>query len=579
MSAEPSLLDALSEEQREVAETLRGPVCVLAGAGTGKTRTITHRIAHGVAVGAYAPNRVLALTFTAKAAHELRSRLAVLGVPGVNARTFHAAALAQLGYFWPQVVGGAAPQVLPGKARTLAQVADDLKLRFTPETLRDVAAEIEWRKVAMLDVDAYGRRLGDRALPRGVTAEQMLDLHRRYEALKDERKQIDFEDVLIATTGMLESEPRVAMQVREQYRFFTVDEYQDVSPLQQALLKSWLGDRHDLCVVGDASQTIFSFAGATNAYLLNFGREFERAEIFRLQQNYRSTPEIVATANHLMARGEGALTLRAQQLEGVAGAVPEVVTTENEQNEAEFIATEIAQRLARGERAFEFAVLYRTNAQAAALESALLEAGVSYQVQGAQRFFERPIVKEALMTLRGAALASTDEPLYQQVGDVLRSLGWTAQAPEGRAQRERWEALNALYLLADEAEAGTSFKQFTADLIERAKAHVEPQLAAVTLTPIHSAKGLEWPHVFIAGCAEGLLPIAYAESEAAVEEERRLFYVAITRAQKTLTFTVPLRTGAGRSRQPSTFLAELGATVRQRASGTYSAGAQKSHSR
>lgn len=579
MSIESPILDALSDEQREVAETLRGPVCVLAGAGTGKTRTITHRIAHGVAVGAYAPNRVLALTFTAKAAHELRTRLTSLGVPGVSARTFHSAALAQLGYFWPQIVGGAAPQVLPGKARTLSQVAEDLKLRFSPETLRDVAAEIEWRKVAMLDIDAYQLRLSERALPRGVTGEQMLELHRRYEALKDERKQIDFEDVLIATTGMLEAEPKVAMHVREQYRFFTVDEYQDVSPLQHALLQSWLGDRQDLCVVGDASQTIFSFAGATNSYLLNFAREFPNAEVFRLQQNYRSTPEIIAAANHLMARGEGALKLQAETVGDAAGTVPEVVTCENEQSEAEFIASEIAQRLTVGERASEIAVLYRTNAQAAALESALLEAGVSYQVQGAQRFFERPIVKEALMTLRGAALAETREPLYQQVGSVLRSLGWTAEAPEGRSQRERWEALNALYLLADEVEAGTTFKQFTGDLMERAKAHVEPQLAAVTLTPIHSAKGLEWAHVFIAGCVEGLIPIAYAETDAAVEEERRLFYVALTRAQRTLTLSVPQRTAAGRVRQPSSFLGELGATVHQRVSDTRSVGATKSRAR
>lgn len=569
VSEASGILDALSDEQRSVAETLRGPVCVLAGAGTGKTKTITHRIAYGVAMGVYTPNRVFALTFTAKAAHELRTRLALLGVEGVSARTFHAAALAQLGYFWPQVVGGAAPQILPGKGRTLVQAAETLQLRLTPETIRDVAAEIEWRKVAMLEVTKYADVLGQRELPRGISAEQMLDMHKAYESLKDERKQIDFEDVLIAMTGMLETEPKVAMQVREQYRFFTVDEFQDVSPIQHALLNAWLGERQDLCVVGDASQTIFSFTGATNSYLLNFGREFPAAQIFQLQTNYRSTPSIVAAANQLIAKGEGALQLRAAEdtpgAEGNAvkpGKTPEVITCENELAESRFIASRIATHVKKGARPADFAVLYRTNAQAAAIESALLDAGVSYQVQGAKRFFDRPIVKQALMTLRGASLAQTDEPLYQQVGSVLRSLGWTSQPPSGRAQRETWEALNALYVLADEANDSVTFQMFTAELGARAKANVEPMLAAVTLSPIHSAKGLEWPNVFVAGCCEGLIPISYAETAAEIAEERRLFYVAMTRAERSLCITVPLHTASGRGRKLSRFVTELGSSVK-----------------
>lgn len=568
MSASISILDELSEEQREVAQTLRGPVSVLAGAGTGKTRTITHRIAHGVDVGAYAPSRVLALTFTAKAAHELRARLAGLGVVGVSARTFHAAALAQLGYFWPTLVGGAAPQVLPGKFRTLAEVAESLKLSLAPETLRDVATEIEWRKVAMLNLAQYEARTSERSLPKGLTVESLLDMQRSYESLKDDRKQIDFEDVLLATTGMIESEPKMAMQVREQYRFFTVDEYQDVSPLQHALLNVWLGDRQDLCVVGDASQTIFSFAGATNSYLLNFSREYPNAKQFRLQNNYRSTERIVTAANHLVARGEGALQLHAVTQTQGRGAEPVTVSCDNEVREAAYIAEHIGHLVATGAQASEIAVLYRTNAQSAAIESALLEAGVSYHVHGAKRFFDRPVVKQAVMTLRGAALAQTDEPLFQQVGSVLRSLGWTSQAPTGRAQREAWEALNALYLLADEAPAATTFREFVADLSDRARAHVEPHLAAVTLSPIHSAKGLEWSHVIVAGCVDGLIPISYADTPASLEEERRLFYVAITRAAQTLTLTVPTHTAAGRVRTLSSFIEELGSTVKRQTFGS-----------
>jgi len=564
------ILDALSEEQRAVVTTLRGPVCVLAGAGTGKTRTIAHRIAYGIATGAYTAPRVFAITFTAKAAHEMRTRLAALGVEAVSARTFHAAALAQLGFFWPQIVGGNAPQVLPGKSRTLAQAAELLHLTVTPEIIRDVATEIEWRKVRMLSIDQYETGLTERTLPRGLSAEAMLDMHRRYEELKDERRQLDFEDVLLVTAGMLETEPNVALQVREQYRFFTVDEYQDVSPLQHALLKLWLGERQDLCVVGDPSQTIFAFTGATNEYLLQFGREFPSAQTFQLQTNYRSRHSIIAAANQLIAKGEGAIQLRAIDPVGAekatedrveSSALPQIVLCDNEVSEARWIAQQIAQLVSAGTNAADIAVLYRINAQAAALESALLDAGVSYHVQGSKRFFDRSIVRQALMTLRGAALAPTDEPLYRQVGGILRSLGWTVKPPSGRAQRESWEALNAIYLLADEADEAVSFVQFVDDLSARARANVEPQLAAVTLTPIHSAKGLEWPIVFVAGCTEGLLPISYADSTAAVAEERRLFYVAMTRAERQLTFTAPTHTTSGRGQQLSRFIAELRNTV------------------
>lgn len=570
-SAAHPLLDSLSDEQRAAAEALRGPVAILAGAGTGKTRTITHRIAYGVETGLYAANRVLALTFTARAAHEMRARLAALGVNGVSARTFHAAALAQLGYFWPQVVGGNAPQVLPGKARTLAQAAETLHLTLGPETIRDIATEVEWRKVHMLDIDAYAKAMGDRSEPDGVTGEQLLDVMRAYEQLKDERKQIDFEDVLIATAGMLESEPRVALQVREQYRYFTVDEYQDVSPLQHCLLTAWLGDRFDLCVVGDPSQTIYSFAGASHRFLLQFAREFDGARVFKLEENYRSTHEIVAAANQLVSRSEGALTLRSvaerssnDETHRAEHPVPEVVLCDNEAAEAEFVAERISALLATGTQASDVAVLYRTNAQSAVIESALQRAGVSYQVHGAQRFFDRPVVKQAVMTLRAAALAPSDEPLFQQVGSILRALGWTVHPPSGAAQRETWEALNAIYALADEAPAGKTLKAFADELSERAKAHIEPTLATVTLSAIHAAKGLEWSHVFVVGCVEGLLPISYAKTASAISEERRLLYVAMTRAATTLTLTAPEHSNAGRPRTLSPFVAELGRSVTQR---------------
>jgi DNA helicase-2/ATP-dependent DNA helicase PcrA len=407
------LLTALDDEQRVAAEALVGPVCVLAGAGTGKTRAITHRIAYGVASGAYDPARVMALTFTSRAAAELRARLRALGAGGVPARTFHAAALAQLNHFWPIVAGGSAPRVLEYKGRLLGLAAERCRLRVDTATLRDVAAEIEWRKVSVLGMDDYRARLASRGAPGSLDAGQFLELVEAYEQLKDERRSMDFEDVLLATAGMIETEPAVAMQVREGYRHFVVDEYQDVSPAQQHLLDLWLGDRRDVCVVGDASQTIYSFAGASAEHLLGFERRYPDATVVRLERNYRSTPEIVEVANRLVRGRPGALRLVAAApdagdpaVEGAAassaatpparavphGAPPEIVAYPDELAEARGTATRIRTRIDAGTPAESIAVLMRVNSQSALLEQALAEAGVSTRVRGAQRFFEQPEV-------------------------------------------------------------------------------------------------------------------------------------------------------------------------------------------
>ena len=304
------LLEALDEQQRAAAEALTGSVCVLAGAGTGKTRTITHRIAYGVATGVFPPKRVMALTFTTRAAAELRGRLAALGAPGIAARTFHSAALAQLNHFWPQLMGTPAPSILDAKARLVAKAAEGLRMRLGSATLKDAASEIEFRKTGAMSFERYAAVAVDRALPEGFDIDAMVALQQRYETVKDEQRMLDFEDVLLATTGMIESEPAVATEVREQYRFFTVDEYQDVSPAQQGLLEAWLGDHTDVCVVGDASQTIYSFAGAQADYLLRFG-ERPGASVVRLEHNYRSVDGVVRAANALMTGRRGALTLSA----------------------------------------------------------------------------------------------------------------------------------------------------------------------------------------------------------------------------------------------------------------------------
>ena len=557
-----SLLAGLDDEQRVAAEALLGPVCLLAGAGTGKTRAITHRVAYGVATGVYPPSRVMALTFTSRAAGELRGRLRELGAGGVSARTFHASALSQLGFFWPQVIGGTMPRILESKGRLIAHAAESLRLKLDTPTLRDLAAEIEWRKVSRLTLDDYAAKVVDRPIPDSLDVERMVALHAAYEAVKDERRQLDFEDVLLATAGMLETEPWVAQQVREQYRFFVVDEYQDVSPLQQSLLELWLGDRQDLCVVGDASQTIYSFAGATSDLLMSFPVRYPAATVVRLEQNYRSTPVIVETANRLMRERTGSLTLRAAvaTAPGPGTADPlSIMRYRDDRAEARAVANQIAEQVEAGTRPQDIAVLYRINVQGALLEASLGDAGVPYQLRGGKRFFDLPEVKQALLMLKGASVGGTVEPLFKTVSDVLRSLGWTQTAPEVRgAVRDRWESLNAIMGLAEEAAVGTTLRQFSDDLYERAAGQHEPTMDAVTLATIHSAKGLEWESVFVVGLSEGLVPISYAKSAAAIDEERRLLYVAITRARRRLHLSfaesAPKRQAP---RQPSRFLEEL----------------------
>ena len=553
-----SALEALDERQREAASVLRGPVAVLAGAGTGKTRVITHRIAHGVDTGAYSPSRVMAVTFTAKAAGELRGRLRALGVEGVAARTFHAAALAQLNFFWPTLAGSPAPSIIDNKVRMLGQAADAMRMRPTTATLRDIASEIEWRKVSMLSIEQHA------ALGRSVTGidhDQLVELQQRYEALKDERHQLDFEDVLLACAGMLEAEPRVAASVHEQYRHFTVDEFQDVSPLQNRLLELWLGDRRDICVVGDASQTIYSFAGAEQRFLLEFERRHPDATVVRLETNYRSQAPILEAANALMHDRPGALELVPAR-ETFNAEAPTVTAYDTEHDEAAGIAASVSARIEAGASPADIAVLYRAHAQSAVLQQALAAEGIATTVLGGTRFFAMPEVRQAILALRAAAVAPTEHGFLPGVQRVLRELGLTDDPPEaGGAQRDGWEARRAILRLAEEAGPDETLRTFSDALMARAKDQHEPTMRTVTLSTLHAAKGLEWPHVHLAGWAEGSLPISYATGFEAIDEERRLAYVGVTRAARTLAVSWARSAGRG-ERAPSRFLTEIGTTGR-----------------
>ncbi len=561
-----AVLDALDPEQREVATSLRGPVCVLAGAGTGKTRAITHRIAYGVHSGVYVPQQVLAVTFTARAAGEMRTRLRELGVGGVQARTFHSAALRQLQFFWPQVVGGALPPLVAQKAPLVGAAASRLRLQVDRSAIRDLSAEIEWAKVSMVEPDDYpaaAARTG-RSGAAGIDPLTVARLLRGYEEVKTDRNVIDFEDVLLLTAGVLEDRPDVAATVRGQYRHFVVDEYQDVSGLQQRLLDLWLGDRDDLCVVGDASQTIYSFAGADPQHLLGFRRRRPGATLVKLVRDYRSTPQVVGLANRLLDRAPAsARTARVELVaQRPAGPEPELSDHDDDVAEADALARRIRQLVDAGTPAREIAVLYRTNGQSEAVEQALAEVGVGYLLRGGERFFNRPEVRESVLLLRGAARGDDGSSrLGEAARGVLGGAGWSGQPPSGTgAVRERWESLQALVALADDLERArpqARVGDLVAELDERASAQHAPAVDGVTLASLHAAKGLEWDVVAIVGLSEGLMPISFAaDSPDAVEEERRLLYVGVTRARERLLLSWSRsRAPGGRgTRRPSRFL-------------------------
>ncbi|MGW1073286.1 ATP-dependent DNA helicase UvrD2 [Streptomyces sp. NPDC002537] len=565
-----AVLEGLDPEQREVATALSGPVCVLAGAGTGKTRAITHRIAYGVRSGALQPASVLAVTFTNRAAGEMRGRLRQLGAGGVQARTFHSAALRQLHYFWPKAVGGEVPRLVERKVQLVAEAAARCRVRLDRNELRDVTGEIEWSKVTQTVPEDYAPAAAKtgREAPRDPA--EIARIYATYEQLKRDRGVIDFEDVLLLTVGVLQERDDIAETVRRQYQHFVVDEYQDVSPLQQRLLELWLGDRDNLCVVGDASQTIYSFTGATPDHLLNFRTRHPRATVVKLVRDYRSTPQIVHLANGLLAQARGRAAEHRLELVSQREAGPEPRCTEfaDEPAEAEGTARRIRELIASGVPASEIAILYRINAQSEVYEQALADVGVPYQLRGAERFFERPEVREAGLLLRGAAragghsdpeLASADD-VPSQVRAVLGTRGWTPDPPAGSgAVRDRWESLAALVRLAEDfvrARPEATLADLVAELDERASAQHAPTVEGVTLASLHAAKGLEWDAVFLVGLAEGMMPITYAKTDEQVEEERRLLYVGVTRARRDLSLSWSLsRTPGGRAtRRPTRFL-------------------------
>ena len=531
-------LAGLDEQQKIVATSFDGPLCVLAGAGTGKTRALTHRIAYGIAEGKFLPESVLALTFTTKAAAEMGHRLRGLGVEGVATRTFHSAALRQLQHFWPEITGGYLPDIVASKGRIIAGALEGLKISLDTAVLRDIAGDIEWRKVQGYSLEEYREHRPARAggLPGSLSLEVMLSIHERYESLKDEQSRIDFEDVLLACVGMLEEETRVRDRIQAQYGVFLVDEYQDVSPIQQRLLDAWLGKREDLVVVGDASQTIYTFAGASSSYLLDFATRYPTASVITLERNYRSSADIVHAANHVISGRPGAVVLRAR--DSPSTPIRRHIAA-SDQREADYIAQSIHNLLEQGRSGDDIAILTRFGAQSLLLETALASKGLSARVQGAKDYFEQPHIQRAVMEIRGAAVAGVEGELATVVDDILHGIGFDGTPPDhAGAERSKYEDLLALRNLARSADPSTTVMEFSTMLTTRKSAGDSPSVGAITISTVHSAKGREWPVVFMMGLAEGLFPISYATTDAAIEEERRLFYVGITRAREELVLSM-----------------------------------------
>ena len=523
-------LDGLNPEQRRAAEAVRGPVCILAGAGSGKTTTITRRIAQQVASGAFAPAQLMAVTFTDKAAGELKQRLAALGAPGVRASTFHSAALRQLRHFAPGEVG----KILPSKALALRQIANTLPAPFKFRPAGDLATEIEWAKNRRITVERYVVEADGREPP--IPIDLMLRVFREYERRKAAEGLIDFEDLLELTVQMFEQNGAARETFRAQYRAFTVDEYQDVNLLQQTLLDFWLGERDDLCVVGDDYQSIYSFTGAGPEHLLGVPARFPQALVVRLEENYRSTPQVLALANKLVPNLGGAeKTLRPTLADGDE---PVVRPYPSPEDEGEAIVAEI-RRL--GEPLEEIAILARTNARLTDFEELLHEAGLPFQ---GSSLLERDAARRITRRLE----RSTEEAASAVRNAALES-GWLEKLPDKLGDREQVRQTDLGRIVQLAADFDGDAASFVADLRQRFDSGGDAR-RGVNLLTLHRAKGLEFEAVFIPRLQEKELPSKQARTPDEIAEERRLLYVGMTRAKRVLWLTW--------SGKRSRFLSELG---------------------
>jgi DNA helicase II / ATP-dependent DNA helicase PcrA len=559
------ILGPLNQAQREAAEAVRGPVAILAGAGTGKTTTVTHRIAWQVASGTFAPRELLAVTFTDKAAGELRERLARLGIVGVEARTFHGAARWMLSVLWEPITGQRMPELMPHKIALLEDLVRRLAAPDCFRPRREIAQEIEWAKNRRVPPDRYLNELAATGHEQPLRDdERMQRIYADYERAKQQIGAWDFEDLLISLADLLDEHPEAVTRLRTRFRAITVDEYQDVNPLQQALLDHWTGPDRDVCVVGDDYQTIYAFTGATPRWLLDFPVRHPDATVVRLEESYRSHPPVLDLANRLVPQlGGFEKHLRAApHLRTDDAPQPVVVAHATRSDEAEWIAAECRRLNAQGVAWEQMAVLYRINARSPEFESAMTQAGVPFVVTSGA-FLQRTGPRGVL---RGLERRRADEDTAGAVRSMAERMGWRSDGVvKGGDEAQTLQADLSLLIATACNEQWDDVGAFVDAVQERFR--VASVGAGVELLTMHRAKGLEWPVVFLPRLNDRELPFRARSSAADVDDERRLLYVAITRAMRRLYLSRAADAGA-----PSPLLAELGielpATPGTRTTGT-----------
>jgi DNA helicase-2/ATP-dependent DNA helicase PcrA len=563
------LLEGLDEAQRAAVTGEQIPLAILAGPGAGKTRVLTRRIAWRVATGKAEATKVLAVTFTRKAAGELTTRLGSLGVgrdggPGVTAGTLHAVALAQLRRRAAER-DRPMPALLERKVRLLLPLVGGRG----PAALvaaADLASEIEWAKARLVTPEAYVPAAARAGREPSRPATEVADLYARYEATKRKKRVVDFDDLLWWCGDALETDDEFSSAQRWRFRHLFVDEFQDVSPAQLRLIRGWLGERSDLTVVGDPDQAIFSFTGADPGALTGFMDAFRTARVVRLDRNYRSTPQVVAAAEALLADAGRPRPVRTATR--ATGPAPTITAYDDDTMEAQGVAARLRELRTPTLGWSAFAVLYRTNAQSAAFEAALGAAGIPARVRGDARFLDRPEVRAAFDQLRAAAESAPGATFADHLGDLAGDAGALDDGDDhhhdaaDEARREHAAAVARLGREYLAAEGGTgSIDGFVAWVATALRGDV-PTLGgdAVELLTFHRSKGLEFHTVFVTGLERGLVPISHADTPPERAEERRLLYVALTRAEEGLHLSWSRRRALGTrvvGRAPSPWLAPI----------------------
>ncbi len=626
------LLDSLNPTQLDAVKNTEGPLLILAGAGSGKTRVLTHRIAYLLEQGLAGPEEILAITFTNKAAREMKDRVALLVGPDSRkmwVSTFHAfcarilrAHADKLGYRREFTIYDTADQVRLVK-RCIIELGKDPK-RFNP---RSFQAQISDAKNRLLAADDFLRQT------EGYIAENVAEVYDLYQQRLYENNAMDFDDLIMQTVALLEIFPDVRERYQTRFRYIHVDEYQDTNHAQYRLVNILAAGYRNLCVVGDDDQSVYSWRGADIRNILDFERDYPEATVVKLEQNYRSTQTILSAANAVVANNAS----RKRKELWTAGSEGErirVFTASDEYAEARFVVAEVERLMEEGVAARDIAAFYRTNAQSRALEDVLVREGVPYQIVGGVKFYERAEIKDAMAYLsvisnqndsvsleriinvpkrglgntsvaklqdyarrnsislyealaeagevdvtaaarkscralhglfEGWRVAAREVPPAELIGAVLDESGYKKELDsEGTVEAEsRLENLEELINAAREYESVEADATLDGFLQEQALYSETDKVrsdGSVTLMTLHNAKGLEYDHVFVVGMEEGTFPHARSLDEQNLEEERRLCYVGITRARKTLTLSyAKLRSNWGEReyQMPSRFLSEI----------------------